>query len=74
MMTDTLTRLERLLAGNQHLQERQIAILQRCEGHLLAASVAAMKIANPSVDELTLAMERLEVLEDTVRSLQEIRR
>jgi hypothetical protein len=56
MMTDTLTRLE-------HLEARQVTLLRVIAIQLLAPR-------NPSVDDLTLAIERLEVLEGTLAAME----
>jgi hypothetical protein len=56
MMTDTLSRLE-------HLESRQVTLLRIIAIQLLAPR-------NPSVDDLTLAIERLEVLEGTIAAME----
>jgi hypothetical protein len=70
MMTDLITRIEHLLADNQRLQERQIAILQQCEAHLFVASLAALTTANPSLPRLTVAYERALLIREAREAIE----
>jgi hypothetical protein len=70
MMTDQIDRLEHLLADNQRLQERQIAILQQCEEHLFVAKLAVLTTARPSLPQLIMAYEQALLLRDTRQAME----